>query len=332
MDDGKREDKRLSKLPETTRVSRILEIIWNISRAPREWTRKRLAEQFEVSERMITNDLQIIQHGLKFELGNARGQGYYFTSVPQLPSVNYSLSEALALVLAAQSGRRMGGIPHADLSSAIARLASVFPPEMRSLVERMESGDSGTSFQHREEMLAICSQAVSQRRALEITYAAASRGSQESRRRVDPYAIVPYVKSWHLIGYCHLRQDIRTFKLDRIQDIVQLGNGFDPADDFELEEYLSSGWGLIRGLPEPAEDIELLFDAIAGRWVAEEVWHSTQHLEWLPDGRLRFCVHIQITPEFQRWVFRYGPQVEVVRPEPLRDWIRAEAQALLAQL
>jgi predicted DNA-binding transcriptional regulator YafY len=320
----------LTRLPETTRVSRILEIIWNITRAPRQWTRKRLAEQFDVSERMITNDLAIIEHGLRFELGNERGKGYYFKSVPQLPAVTYSLSEALALVLAAQSGRRMGGIPHADLSSAIARLHSVFPPEMRTLVERLDGGETGSVYEHREEMLAVCSQAVSQRRSLNIIYAAASRNGIESTRRVDPYAVVPYVKSWHMIGYCHLRQDIRTFKLDRIREVISIGGSFEQANDFELEAYLAAGWGLIRGIEEPAEEIELSFNATAGRWVAEEVWHASQILEWMDDGRLRFCVTIQMTPEFQRWVFRYGSEVEVIKPASLREWVHDEARAILS--
>lgn len=319
----------MSKLPETTRVARILDIVWNISRAPKQWTRKRLADRFEVSERMITNDLDIIKHGLRFELGNERGSGYYFMSVPQLPAVAYSLSEALALMLAAQTGRRMGGIPHADLSSAIARLASVFPPEMRSLVERWDAGDLPMSFEHREEMLAVCSQAVSQNCTLEIVYAAASHDGEQSRRRVDPYAIVPYLKSWHLIGYCHLREDVRTFKLDRIQEITPLAASFVARPDFDLEAYLSSGWGLIRGTSEPVEEVDLLFSATAGRWVAEEDWHSSQRMEWLDDGRLRFRVSIQVTPEFQRWVFRYGREVQVVHPAELRDWVRDEAQAVL---
>lgn len=321
----------MNKLPETTRVSRILEIVWNVSRAPKRWTRRRLAEQFEVSERMITNDLAIIVHGLKFELANERGQGYYFKSEPKLPAVTYSISEALALVLAAQSGRRMGGVPHADLSSAIARLASVFPPEMRNLVQRLDGGVSGHGYKHREKMLAVCSQAVSQRRTLEIVYAAASRGGEETVRQVDPYAIVPYITSWHLIGYCHLREDVRTFKVDRIREVEESGTRFSPRDGFELEEYLSSGWGLMRGIEGPVEDVELVFSSTAGRWVAEEVWHSSQTMEWLDDGRLRFRVAIQITPEFQRWVFRYGSEAQVVAPAHLHDWVTAEARALLAQ-
>lgn len=321
----------LSKLPETTRVSRILEIIWNISRSPRTWTRRRLAEQFEVSERMITNDLEVIKHGLKFDLENDRGRGYYFARVPQLPSVSYSLSEALALVLAAQSARRIGGIPHADLSSAIARLSSVFPPEMRSLIERLDSGESGSAYEHREEMLAICTQAVSGNRRLRITYAAASRDDEETTRVVDPYAVVPYVRSWHLIAYCHLRKDVRTFKLDRLRHAEETGQRFTPDPEFDVEEYLSSGWGLMRGMTEPAQDVELIFSPTSGRWVAEELWHSSQETAWLEDGRLCFRVHIQITPEFQRWVFRYGSEVTVVRPASLRQWVHDEAAAILAK-
>lgn len=278
---------------------------------------------------MITNDLEVIRHGLKFELENDRGRGYYFASVPQLPSVSYSLSEALALVLAAQSARRIGGVPHADLSSAIARLSSVFPPEMRSLIERLDSGESGGVYQHREEMLSLCTQAVSSNRSIQITYAAASRDDAETTRVVDPYAVVPYVRSWHLIGFCHLRQAVRTFKLDRIRQASDTGRRFDPDPEFDVEEYLAAGWGLMRGMQDPPEDVELIFSSTSGRWVVEEIWHPSQQTAWLNDGRLCFRVHIQITPEFQRWVFRYGSEVAVSRPASLRQWIHDEAAAIL---
>ncbi len=110
----------MTKLPETTRIARILELVWLVSRDPRRWTRKALAERFEISERMITADLELIRHGLKFEINNVRGQGYYFTSLPSLPAVSYSLPEALALILAAQSARQLSGISQTDLAAAIA--------------------------------------------------------------------------------------------------------------------------------------------------------------------------------------------------------------------
>jgi predicted DNA-binding transcriptional regulator YafY len=133
-----------------------------------------------------------------------------------------------------------------------------------------------------------------------------------------------------MVGYCHLRQSMRTFKVDRVRSAEALMTTFTRDKDFDLAAYLSEGWGLMRGLDLPVEQVELRFRAPAARWVAEESWHVTQDVEWLSDNVLRFRVSIQVTPEFQRWVFRYGRDVDVIEPESLRRWVRAEAEAMLA--
>jgi hypothetical protein len=99
------------RYPELQRASRILEVVSRISARPRMWTRGGLANNFEVSERQITKDLDVIRHGLKLDLRYERGGGYYFETIPSLPAVSYSLSEALAIYLAAEAGRRMTGTP-----------------------------------------------------------------------------------------------------------------------------------------------------------------------------------------------------------------------------
>jgi predicted DNA-binding transcriptional regulator YafY len=320
----------VTKLPETTRIARILELIWLISRDPRRWTRKDLAKRFEISERMITADLDLLRHGLGLDAKSERGRGYYFTSVPSLPAVSYTLPEALALILAAQSARQLSGISQGDLSAAIARLSAVIPVELRELVDHLGSTSPFVPEDNRRQaLLATISHAAATRRQLQIRYSAASRDGAVSERVVDPYAIVPYLRSWHLVGYCHLREDMRVFKLDRILEVSQLRTTFEPDNSFDLAAFLSEGWGLIRGIEGPVETIELIFRQPAARWVAEEHWHASQQLEWLPDERLRFTVQIQITPEFRRWIFRYGRQVEVVAPDHLREWMRDEARAIL---
>lgn len=327
-DDGAR------RLPETTRVARILDIIWRVSAAPRQWTRQRLAEAFEVSERMITEDLQIIRNRLRFDVRSERGQGYYFVSVPQLPSVTYSVPEALALILAAVAGRQNPGIPQGDLASAIARLASVIPEELRAVVQRHADGADGARdpYAHRRRMVAACGQGALTRRALDIVYSAASRGGAETRRRVDPWAVFPYDRSWLMVGYCHLRQERRVFKLDRIKSVALLDASFEPPPNFDLQSFLAGGWGIMRGLDSPVEDVTLRFSPTAARWIVDEEWHPSQRLEHGADGTMTFRVTIQITPEFQRWVLRFGRDVEVIGPASLRDWLRDEARAMLARL
>jgi predicted DNA-binding transcriptional regulator YafY len=244
--------------------------------------------------------------------------------------VSYSLPEALALILAAQSARQLSGISQSDLAAAIARLSAVIPGELREMVERL--GSSAPSIppdNRRQDLLTTISHAVSTSRQIHIQYTSASRDGAVSERVIDPYAIVPYLRSWHMVGYCHLRDDVRVFKLDRIGDVTTLRSTFEPDADFDLATFLGEGWGLMRGLDQPVETVELCFEQPAARWVAEEHWHASQELDWLPDERLRFVVHIQITPEFRRWVFRYGRQVEILAPAHLRAWVQAEALAIL---
>lgn len=320
---------RGARYPEETRIARVLDIIWRISTRPRYWTRGRLAEQFEVSERTITSDFDIIRHRLMFDLQSERGKGYFFERVPQLPSVSYSAPEALALILAAETGRHTAGISQQDLSSAIARLESVFPGDLGRMVRRRAERGTSTELTHRERMLQICAHAALNRMRLHIEYTTAHRGGAETSRDVDPFAVFPYGRAWHLVGHCHLRNEPRVFKIDRIRQASTFPTSFSPPRDFDLTEFLSDGWGLMRGLPGAVERVELRFSAVAAPWIADEQWHPTQDV-WIDDsGELTFVVEIQVTPEFQRWVFGYGREVRVVAPRSLRTWVRNEAGAVL---
>lgn len=317
---------------ETRRVARLLEIIWLIQAAPRQWTRQALAERFDVSVRTITMDLQIIRHGLVWELRIERGSGYFFGAVPRLPSVSYSLAEALALILAAQAGLNYGGVPRDALGSAIRRLTSVFPEDLRRIVERFGLQQESPNDGRRTSILGEVAKAVSLGRRLEINYQVASRGGDMTQRVVDPLAIVPYDKSWQLVGYCHLRKDVRVFKIDRIREIYILQQRFSPPAGFDLGRFLAAGWGIMRGLDLPIDDVVLRFYPPAADWVAEVEWHESEVVERQPDGSIIYQASIQVTPEFQRWVLRYGSNVEIVSPDHLRAWIAREARAILERV
>ena len=104
---------------EVKRPSRILQIVHLIALRPGRYRARDLAQQFEISDRMVKKDIQIIRHGLRLALRPSR-QGYYFEETPQLPAVAYGFTEALALVQAAQVSRQVAGISSADLAAAVA--------------------------------------------------------------------------------------------------------------------------------------------------------------------------------------------------------------------
>ena len=102
-------DSRDKNDEEIKRTARILEIVQLIAVRPKQYRARELAKRFEVSDRMIKKDLQVIRHGLRLRL-NASSSGYYFDEVPQLPAVTYVFTEALALLQAAQVARHVSGI------------------------------------------------------------------------------------------------------------------------------------------------------------------------------------------------------------------------------
>lgn len=309
---------------ETRRTARVLDIIQHIAVYPRRWTRRGLAERFEVSERQIQKDLQVIRHGLRLPLLRDAG-GYYFERLPHLPTTAYSFSEALALLSAARAAQAIPGIDSAELAAAIARLESIFPDEMRHLVrEAKEQLPRRAVRAHRQEMLSLLHRALAERRQVRMAYATASRAGRVIERVVEPYHILPYNRSWHMIAYDHNRQEVLQFKIDRVQEAAILDSTYTIPADFDLDDYLGDAWGLMRGAAGEVEAVELLFEAEAGRWVTEETWHKSQQSEVLPDGRVHVTFRVGVTPEMVGWLLYYGSRVEVVRPAWLRERVAEE--------
>ena len=319
---------------EIKRTSRILQIIHLIALRPRRYRAKDLAQHFEISERMIKKDLQIVRHGLRLSLRSSI-QGYYFTETPQLPSVAYSFTEALALVQAVQVSRQVTGISSSDLAAAVARLIALFPPAfgrfLQGLSHRPRITRVTVERKHRQEMLQLLNRGLLESCKLEIVYRTARREGAVTQRVVHPYHIMSYVRSWQLIAYCENRQDVIMFKVDRIQKATLLDENYEIADRFDLDQYMGDAWGVMRSEGQAPERVELHFAPDAGRWVAEEYWHKSQQVEELPDGRVIFRLNIAITPDFTSWVLYYGSKVEVMKPDHLRTAVALEHQRAAQQ-
>lgn len=316
-----------SALPsEYRRIGRVLEIIQYIATRPRVWKRRNLAERYELSERQIQKDLDIIRYRLGLPLEHD-GTGYFFTRVPQLPAVSYTFPEALALLLAFQAAHHVLGVGSPDLAAAMARLQSVFPPEFVHFFSQIASQSSQpTERTHRQQTLLILNAALMAQRKARMTYRTQSRGGELTERVVHPYHIMPYVRSWQLIAYCERRAEVLMFKVDRIQAITLLNEHYAIPKDFVLDDYLGAAWGLLRGTASEPVDVSLRFNPEAGAWVAEEQWHASQHVEEQPDGSVLFRLHVAVTAEFVNWLMYYGSRVQILEPAWLRERVKEEHQ------
>ena len=304
------------------RTARILDIIQQVATRPGQWSRKQLAEYHEISERTITKDLDIIKVRLGLQLVH-NGTGYSFVRLPQMPVATYSFSEAIALLTAARLAQAVPGVNSTELAAAIARLESIFPDDLRPLLR--EATDQLPRYaikSHRQAMLSLLHRALMEQKQTRIDYTTGSRDGRMSERVVEPYHVMPYGRSWHLIAYDYKREGVLQFKVDRIQAAEILDTTYTIPHDFDVDDYLGTGWGLMRGSATEPEHVVLIFEPEAGRWVAEEQWHSSQDSKELADGRIQITFHVGITPEMVSWLLYYGGNVFVERPLWLREEVR----------
>ena len=104
-------------------------------------------------------------------------------------------------------------------------------------------------------MIVTSGTAIRRQNQIELAYQ--SYAGEPSSRVVDPYALVYRVGRWYLVGYCHLREDVRTFRLDRIAGMELLDSTFPRPPDIDpvqhVEKALANTPGLYR--------VEVLFHA-----------------------------------------------------------------------
>jgi predicted DNA-binding transcriptional regulator YafY len=96
------------------------------------------------------------------------------------------------------------------------------------------------------DVLETLERATARRRRAEILYTSLS-GNTRRWRKVDPYAVFHRDGAWYVAGHCHVNRELRTFRLDRVEEVRLAEEGFTRPADFDLERYLETAWSIVRG-------------------------------------------------------------------------------------
>jgi len=148
---------------------------------------------------------------------------------------------------------------------------------------------------------------------------------RETEREVSPQRLVHYRDNWYLDAWCHLRNDLRSFAVDAIRDAALRDGRAKEIPAAELDEHLGAGYGIFAG--RDVQWATLKFTPEAARWVSAQQWHPKQRARIEKDGSYFLEVPYSEDPELVMEILKFGPDVEVLAPEALRDRV---GQALRA--
>ena len=308
------------------RLARLLKII-TLVKANRRLTRSDLARLCEVdSVRTIQRDinsLAIAEVPIFWS-----GDGYEIMPNFFLPPLALSVEEALSLVLSASAySEGEGNFHETSIESAVSKIISTLPESTRKLVELDSSRISIESRKSTDvgDLVNKLYQAILNTKQLRINYYSYSRDAT-SERVIDPYALTFRKRSWYLVAFCHTRNDILMFRVNRIKRMEYTGRKFSYPADFSLDEYMDKSWHTMRKGEET--EVVVKFDPKIAPLIKEVNWHSTQQIEDLPDKSILYTAIVSGTKEISLWILSYGYQAEVISPESLREEIAVVAEKM----
>jgi predicted DNA-binding transcriptional regulator YafY len=158
-------------------------------------------------------------------------------------------------------------------------------------------------------------EAILLRRRCEVEYQSPVADGVKAYK-YDPYRILSVAGGLYCLGKVPPFENLKTLAVDRIRLLSLTEMKFEVDAGFDADRYRHESFGVIRGKPM---NVMVLFSADQAPYVRERVWHPSQTIRDLADGRSDLIFQAEGVFEIARWALGWGEGAEVVRPTVLRD-------------
>ena len=220
------------------RIDRLLGIVTTLQ-SKKFVPAEKIAEKFGISVRTVYRDIKaLVELGIPVSFEAPKGyfvvQGYF------LPPVSFSTEEANALLLIESlvNGFTDKSI-QSHYSNALNKVKAVLRGPQKEKLELLNETirlQKPACFNLNFEYLSVLQNAIASQNIIEIDYK--NNKEEISKRQAEPIGLVFYAFSWHLIAWCHTRQDYRDFKVARILRLRNTDQPFKKPSHIPLNDYM----------------------------------------------------------------------------------------------
>lgn len=315
----------------TTRVLTVLEVLQtrgSVSGAD-------LAARLEVDVRTVRHYITMLRDlGIPVEARPGRHGGYRLRPGFRLPPLMLANDEALAVTLGLLFARRFGLTGAAPATEgALAKIERVLPDALRVQVRAL----AGALILDRPNaplpdtprppvplpatLLALATAAAEGQRTT-LTYQ--DWKGAPTTRAFDPYAVVYLTNAaWYIVGYCHLRADVRVFRLDRVTHVAPEGAPFARPADFDSLAYVQQSLALLparwsvavvldASLAEARQSVAPLFAVVTEENGTVLMRCTATDIDWLARTlvSLPFAFRVDTPPELLDALRRVQERIE----------------------
>lgn len=300
----------------TARVLAVLELLQAYGRL----TGAELARRLEVDIRTIRNYVQTLADlGIPVEAERGRYGAYRLRPGYKLPPLIFTEDESLALTLSLLLAREHGLAQTSPaVESVLAKVERVLPQATRARIQAVEQTvifeRSALPAAPSTSAVTVLSSAIQAGRCVYLQYCSAR--SEVTERVFDPYGVVYHAGLWYTVGFCHLRQGQRLFRLDRIQQIEVAGETFSPPVNFDALEAVQRALSTVPRVWQVEVWLEITLEEVQRqtrypRAMFEEVEHG-----------VILRVDVEDLPWMARFLAGLGVPLIIHRPPELQTVLR----------
>lgn len=315
-------------------ATRLITLILTLQNQPNRKASE-LADKLGVSVRTLHRYFVMLDEmGIPVYAERGPYGGFSLVRGYKLPPLVFSMEEAVAVYLGTSLVGEMWGEVYREASQgAMAKIENILPNEQRGEVDWARRSLVTTGLQ-RANLTSISPTleklrfAARERCQVSALYQS-QNNSKATKRKIDPYALVFRSGWWYLVGYCHLRSALRTFRVDRMQSLKVLERSFEMPGDFDIHTYLKN-----ELKDQPVTHARLRFIPEAAYIVTSNpsLWESTQDNS---DGSVDVTI---VAPDLQwlaSFTLSFANWVKVLEPPELiamvRDWAQVTADLYKTQ-
>ena len=289
-----------------------------------------LAERFEVSLRTIYRDIRTLEASGVPIYGEA-GIGYSLVDGYRLPPVMFTREEASSFIAAEKLMQKFIDKELGQhYQSAMFKLKSVMQNSDKDWVSTMESRvlvqpAMGNLFNENvPDAMSILFKSVADKTQVILDYQAIE-AENASQRTIEPVGIFHDHNNWYVFGFCHLRNDYRQFRADRIEGIKKTQISFTKEHD-SLENHLSK-----REIP--TTKVRILVDRKISKYLSsEKKYHGFVSQKNVDDLVEMTFLSRDLENGFARWFMMFGDYATILEPESLKERIIEMVQSYKIKL
>ncbi|HEY9122018.1 MAG TPA: YafY family protein [Brevefilum sp.] len=313
----------------TSVATRLLSMIF-LFQSRRHWTVSELSAELDVSDRTVHRYIGMLEE-MGIPLYSERGPygGFSLLKTYKLPPLIFTPEEATVLYMGAQLMSDFWGKPFKDaITGVTAKLDNVLPDDIRQEVQRAQRSlvimtSTARDYTPYHDLMSALRDCMAQGLQVRLRYHSFSR--VETDRLVDPYALSFRWGNWYLVGYCHMRDGLRTFRIDRILGMEETDTHFKMPPDFDAKAYLEH---TMRFENQYRVVVRMAAEAAPRMRERSDEWMQVSDNE---DGSVDVTFDVDNLDWAAGFVLSWGKLAKAIEPPELAERVQQAARDLLAQ-